>query len=229
MSRTRVAIYGAGHLGRQVYHHVAAHIADAAQVIGFLDDVREPGQEVIDGKRTLGSLKEACAMPELAPGAIEIVFAIGYTSMLERRAALERVLQAGYTLFTVVHPRAVIEPGARVGAGSIVLAGAVVDQQVTTGAACFIDIGVRLTAGTSVGTNNYFSSGTSTGSRVRIGDNCFFGMDCTVTTEVQMGSNLFVNAKTLVPRDIGDNVKLVEVHKSRELPMPPEASGSRTA
>jgi hypothetical protein len=37
---------------------------------------------------------------------------------------------------------------------------------------------------------------------------------------VHMGSNLFVNAKTLVPRDVGDNLKLVEVHKSRALPMP---------
>ena len=137
-----------------------------------------------------------------------------------RRAALERVLKAGYRLFTVVHPRATIEPGAQIGAGCVVLSGAVIDQQVRVGPACFVDIGVRLTAGTTVGCNNYFSSGTATGSRVTIGDDCFFGMDCTITTEVQMGSNLFVNAKTLVPRNVGDNVKLVEVHKSRELPMP---------
>ena len=35
-----------------------------------------------------------------------------------------------------------------------------------------------------------------------------------------LGSNLFVNAKTLVPRNVGDNLKLVELHKGRELPMP---------
>lgn len=221
MKRRRVAIYGAGYLGQQVYHHVASHCRDTAEVIGFIDDSKAAGIGVIDSQRTLGSLAQATALPRLQPGAIELVFAIGYTSMQMRRAALERVLSAGYQLFTLLHPRAVIEPSARIGQGCVVLAGAVIDQHVSVGAACFVDIGVRLTAGTTVGCNNYFSSGTATGSRVKIGDDCFFGMDCTITTEVQMGSNLFVNAKTLVPRNVADNLKLVEVHKGRELPMPP--------
>lgn len=220
MNKTLVVFYGAGHLGLQVHHHVATHFRDTVEVIGFLDDTKASGVDVVAGKRTLGSLTEALNTPHLRPGAVHLVFAIGYTHMGLRRAALERVLAAGYELFSVVHPRAFVEPGARLGAGCIVLAGAVIDQQVTVGAGCFLDIGVRLTAGTTVGCNNYFSSGTATGSRVKIGDDCFFGMDCTITTDVQMGSNLFVNAKTLVPRDVGSNLKLVEVHKGRELPMP---------
>ena len=219
MSRTPVVIYGAGHLGRQIYHHVRHHCAESAKVLGFIDDTKGAGHEVIDGQLTLGTLAEALQQPVLQPASVHLVFAIGYTSMVQRRAALDRVLAAGYQLFTVVHPRAVIEPGAEVGAGCVVLAGAVVDQQVKVGVACFIDINVRLTAGTQVGCNNYFSSGTATGSRVQVGDDCFFGMDCTITTDVKMGSHLFVNAKTLVPRDVGDNLKLVQLHKGRELPL----------
>ncbi len=218
-TRQRLAFYGAGHLGRQVYHHVKHHGAASAEVIGFIDDTRAAGAEVLDGQRTLGSLEAAAASASLGPAQVQIVFTIGYADMRARRAALDRVLAAGYRLYTLIHPRAVVEPGAEVGAGSIVLANAVLDQQVRTGEACFIDIGVRLTAGTVVGRNNYFSSGTSTGSRVVIGDDCFFGMDCTVTTEVKMGSRLFVNAKTLVPRDVGSDVKLVELHQSRQLPL----------
>lgn len=218
-ARLRVAVYGAGHLGRQVCHHVTAHHAERVQVAGFIDDTRPAGETVIDGQRTLGSLAEAARSNEMGPQSIELVFAIGYADMAMRRAALERARAAGYRLHSVIHPRAVIEPGAEVGEGCVVLANAVIDQQVRVGAACFIDIGVRLTAGTTVGSNNYLSSGTSTGSRVVIGDDCFFGMDCTVTTDVRMGSRLFVNAKTLVPRDVGDDLKLVELHKSRELPL----------
>ena len=221
MARTAVVIYGAGHLGRQIYHHVKHHCAESAKVLGFIDDTKGAGHEVIDGQLTLGSLTEALQQAALQPASVHLVFAIGYTNMMQRRAALDRVLAAGYQLFTVVHPRAVIEPGAELGAGCVVLAGAVIDQQVKVGAACFIDINVRLTAGTQVGCNNYFSSGTATGSRVQVGDDCFFGMDCTITTDVKMGSHLFVNAKTLVPRDVGDNLKLVQVHKGRELPLPP--------
>lgn len=218
MSRTRVAIYGAGHLGRQVLHHVTHHCADEVDLIGFVDDTRPGGEAVAGGAETLGGLDRARETRGLRPGELMLVFAIGYSDMAARRAALNRVLDAGYELFSVVHPRAIVEPGAELGAGCIVLQNAVLDQGVRVGPACFIDIGVRLTAGTVIGSNNYFSTGTSTGSRVVIGDDCFFGMDCTVTTEVRMGSRLFVNAKTLVPRDVGDDVKLVEIHKSRELP-----------
>ncbi len=221
MNRIPVVFYGAGWLGRQVFHHVAHHGGGSAEVLGFIDDTQPAGREVVPGQHTLGPLNEALVSPHLNPHAVQMVFAIGYSNMRLRRAALNRVLDAGYRLVTVVHPRAVVEPGAQLGAGCVVMANAVVDQQVSVGAACFLDIGVRLTAGTTVGCNNYFSTGTATGSRVRIGDDCFFGMDCTITTEVQMGSNLFVNAKTLVPRNVGDNLKLVELHKGRELPMPP--------
>lgn len=220
MSRERIALYGAGWLGRQIHHHLAAWYADRAEVIGFIDDVQPPGVDVVAGRRTLGPLDAARADPALAPGAIKLVFAIGYANMAARRAALDRVLGAGYELFQVLHPKAAIEPGAEPGAGAVVLACAVLDQEVRLGAGCFVDIGVRLGAGTIAGMNNYFSSGTSTGSRVRIGDDCFFGMDCTITTDVSLGSNLFVNAKTLVPRDVGSDLKIVELHKSRELPQP---------
>lgn len=218
MSRTRIAIYGAGYLGKQVFHHIRHHCADQAELIGFVDDTCPPGEAVIGDVVTLGDLKQIKNTQGLGPGDIKLVFAIGYADMAARHAALDRVLDAGYDLFTVVHPRATIEPDVDLGAGCIVLQNAVLDQQVRVGSACFIDIGVRLTTGTIVGRNNYFSCGTSTGSRVVIGDDCFFGMDCTVTTDVRMGSRLFINAKTLVPRDVGDDVKLVEIHKSRELP-----------
>lgn len=218
MSRSKVAIYGAGYLGKQIYHHVHHYCADQVEFLGFIDDTR-PAGELVDGEAvTIGTLDQVSATQGLRPGEIQVVFAIGYANMPARHAALDRVLDLGYELFSVIHPRSVIEPGAQLGAGCIVLQNAVLDQQVCVGMACFIDIGVRLTAGTVVGRNNYFSSGTSTGSRVMIGDDCFFGMDCTVTTEVRMGSRLFINAKTLVPRDVGDDIKLVEVHKSLELP-----------
>ncbi len=220
MARVPVALYGAGHFGRQVHHHLLAWYAERCEVLGFIDDTQPPGVEVIGGRCTLGALNDVRADPRFAPGAAQLVFAVGYASMTARRAALARVLDAGYELFGVIHPRASIEPGAEPGAGSVVLACAVLDQQVRLGPACFVDIGVRLGAGTVAGANNWFSSGTSTGSRVRIGEDCFFGMDCTLTTDITVGSNLFVNAKTLLPRDVGSNLKLVELHQSRELPQP---------
>lgn len=218
-TRTRVAIYGAGFLGKQILHHLQAYYSDKIELQGFLDDTKPVGEEIASGLRCLGSLSDAIVTPKLSAAETRIVFAVGYASMMARKAALQRVLSSGYELFSVIHPSAIIEPNADVGPGSVVLGGAVLDQGVVLGRACFVDIGVRLGADTSVGENNYFSSGTSTGSRVSIGSDCFFGMDTTITTDVSLGSNLFINAKSLVPRDVGDNVKLVEVHRSKQLPI----------
>jgi acetyltransferase-like isoleucine patch superfamily enzyme len=223
VKRRRVAFFGAGHLGRQVHHHIVQHAAAEVEAVGFIDDTRAAGEPVIGGLHTLGPLAAVAASAEFGPDAVEIVFTIGYTSMPARRAALDAVLAQGYRLYTFVHPRAVVEPGVALGEGCIVLANAVLDQQVSVGRACMIDIGVRLTAGTQVGHNNFFCTGTSTGSRVRVGDDCFFGMDCTITTEVEIGSRVFVNAKTLVARSLGSHLKVVELHKSRELPLPAAA------
>ena len=216
-TKERAAIFGAGYLGRQVFHHLHHHYRDAVEIVGFIDDSKPAGENVTAGLETLGTLAAARDAPGFSPDNVSIVFAIGYTSMTARGAALRRVQDAGYRLFDVIHPAAMIEPGVVPGAGSIVLAGAVLDQGVVLGPGCFVDIGVRLGTETRAGRNNYFSSGTSTGSRVVIGDDCFFGMDCTITTEVRLGNNLFVNAKTLVPRDVGDDLKIVEMQKSKQL------------
>ena len=219
-TRSRVVIYGAGYQGLQVLHHLQQHCGNSVELLGFIDDTKPIGTVVSRNMMVLGSLASAKSNTSFTPAQIQIVFAIGYASMSSRRVALDRVIDAGYGLYTFVHPRSIVEPGAEIGAGSVVLGGAIVDQAVRVGSACFLDIGVRLGAGTCMGVNNYLCSGTSTGSRVLIGDNCFVGMDCTITTDVVLGDNLIINAKTLVPRDVSSNNKVVEVHRSKQLPLP---------
>ena len=96
MSRTRLVVYGAGYLGQQIYHHLAAWYGESAEVLGFIDDTKPAGLAVIDGKSTLGALETVRQDPALGPQAARAVFAIGYTSMTARRAALERVVAGGW-------------------------------------------------------------------------------------------------------------------------------------
>ena len=213
--RHDVLIFGGGHLGRQIVHHIKNYCE--ANILGFIDDTKVVDEQIIGNLNCIGGLDEARKKRKYEPDRVTIVFAIGYSDMCARRHALERVKDAGYSLFSVIHPRSIIEPGAKVGSGVIVLGGAILDQNVIIGDACFVDIGVRIGEDSIVGSNNYFSSGTTIGGGVTIGHSNFFGMDVTVTNEVHVASNVFVNAKTLVPRDIDDNMKIVEMHKVREV------------
>ena len=222
MTDAPVLVFGAGQLGRQVLHHLR-HQSNT-RGLGFIDDTRSVGAAAPEGHGCVGPLEEVARKPGLGPDKVAVVFAIGYADMLARGRALQRVLASGYRLRSVIHSRAVVEPGAVVGEGCIVLANAIVDQNVSVGRGCFIDCAVRIGEDSVVGDNNYLSSGAALGGSVRLGSGSFLGMDCTVVTGVTVGSNCFIVAKALVARSLADNTKIVPLHKFKEMPLP---AGSR--
>ena len=213
---TNVIIYGSGHLGIQVLHYIE-HYSDV-NVLGFIDDTKSSGDLIIGELKCLGGFDDLVTGGHYPPEQVDIVFAIGYSNMLARKMALDRLLASDYSLFGLIHPRAIVEPGTTIGRGVIILGGAILDQRVSVGDGCYVDIGVRIGEDSIVAANNYLSSGSAIGGDVAIGESNFFGMDCTVTTGVSIGSNCFINAKTLVARNLGSDVQLVEIHKSKELP-----------
>lgn len=214
---SQLVIYGGGHLGRQTLTHVVHHFP-TDRVVGFVDDVLEPGALVARDLRCLGGLDWASSSERYGVEQVEVVFAIGYADMAARGKALDAVLDHGYRLFSVIHPHAMVDPSATVGQGCIVLAGAIIDQGASLEVGCYVDIGVRVGEDAVLGQGGYAASGASLGGSVVVGRDCFLGMDCTITTGVTVGRGCFVNAKSLVSRDLRDGVRLVEMHKSRELP-----------
>jgi len=209
-------IYGAGHLGRQTLNTLRAHYRSHS-VQAFVDDTLDPGTPVAHGVSTIGGL-DAVKEADYPVDSFAFVFAIGYSNMRARRAAFDRLQGSGYGLLNVIHPRAIIEPSATIGTGTIILAGAIIDQGASVEDGCYVDIGVRVGEDATLGRLSYASSGAALGGAVTVGENCFLGMDCTITTGVSVGDDCFINAKSLVSRNLGSNLKLVEVHKSRELP-----------
>jgi UDP-N-acetylglucosamine acyltransferase len=59
----------------------------------------------------------------------------------------------------MIHPTAIIEPGARIGEGTVVGAYAVVEQHVTVGRDCIVAPHVHLTGHTTIGDGNHFHTG----------------------------------------------------------------------
>lgn len=88
-----------------------------------------PGHEILDERK-------------LAPGDIQDRFNAVVVAIGENRARLSKVralLARGISLPAFVHPRAYVSPLASVGAGSVVLAGAVVNAFAEVGAGCIVN------------------------------------------------------------------------------------------
>ncbi len=219
--KQKLLIYGAGKLGRQIYYQLSTYYEDTAEVVGFVDDTKPDGPEVIDGIPCVGGLDNEAITQLYPPHEYSCVFAIGYSDMSARRLAYQRLRDTGYKLFSVIHPRAIIEADVVIGDGSVVLAGSVLDQGVVLGDVCYIDIGVTIGEDSVLGVNNFLASSSALGGSVVLGDSNFIGMNSTIVNDVSVGSNVFVNAQTLVRADVDDNSQVIEIHKVRSsAPLP---------
>ncbi len=212
----KIAIYGAGRLGRQVYHLLKNYCVDY-EVLGFVDDTKKDGIEIIDGYKTIGSLNKTSKEPRFGPEKIFLAFAIGYKNMMARQDAFGRAKELGYRFINILHPRSMVEPNVKLGEGIIILAGCILDQYVVVGDNNYFDIGVRIGENSEIGENNYFSSGAVMGGYVKVAQGCFLGMDVTVVNDIEIGENSFVNAKTLVYKNVEENSHVIQVHDIKSM------------
>ena len=133
MSRVRLLVVGAGGHGRSVAE--AAELMGSFEVVGFLDDAESEGAQVL-GMRVLGPVGSMASHRHLSDQAI---VAIGNNGV--RQDITAQLLQNGFQIATVIHPRSCVSPSAVVGAGSAVMAGAIVGTLARLGEGVIVNCG----------------------------------------------------------------------------------------
>jgi sugar O-acyltransferase (sialic acid O-acetyltransferase NeuD family) len=133
MTKIRLLVVGAGGHGRSVAE--AAELSARFEVVGFLDDSLPEG-EIVLGVPMLGSV---ASMAEHRTAASQAIVAIGNNFVRER--LIQKLIETGFELATVVHPQAIVSPSALLGAGSAVMAGAVVGTEARLGKGSIVNCG----------------------------------------------------------------------------------------
>ncbi len=132
----RLVIIGAGGYGRAVAEAVLLRAEYA--LAGFVDDAW-PEQSRVWEYPILGNTSDMQLYGRHADAAI---VAIGSNSV--RSALQNRLLVAGVSLATIIHPRATVSARAVVGAGSSIMAGAVVGTEAVLGAGVIVNSGATI-------------------------------------------------------------------------------------
>jgi acetyltransferase EpsM len=181
---------------------VVADIAEATglyEIVGYLDDrdstragQRFNGGVVIGGSESLQRLREA--------GVRHAALAFG-----DNRPRLDRfemLSAAGWTVVTLVHPRATVAASARLAGGSVVSAGAVVNPAVVVGAAAIVNTGAVIEHECELGAGAHVGTGARVGGKTHVGRCATVEIGAIVAAGCRIGDGSVVGAGSVVLHDV---------------------------
>lgn len=178
-------ILGAGGHGKAVAE--AALLSGHWQRIAFVDD-RWPQLQSTFGWPVVADVASLSTVTGIADAAIA---AVGNNATRERW--LKAIGAVGLTMATVIHPRACVSASAQVGAGTAIMAlamvgvevrigegailnaGSTVDHDATLGDFAHLGVGVQIAGGVRIGARTWLQAGCCAGYRVVVPDGAQHG------------------------------------------------------
>jgi sugar O-acyltransferase (sialic acid O-acetyltransferase NeuD family) len=182
----RIVIVGAGSQGAIVADIL---VCAGTPAIGFVDDT--------PGKNVLGTIDDLRSIAHDA-----IIVAIGDNRL--RRGLVERL--AGERLATAIHPFTSIAASARIGEGSMISAGAIVQPHAVIGRSVILNTKASIDHDSLIGDFAHISLGATIGAKVRIGEETLIAAGATIVSGMTVGARSIIGAGAVVVRDVADDV-----------------------
>lgn len=173
------------------------------RLAGFLDDLRPEragtefaGALVLGGREALPGLRKQ--------GVSHLIVAIG-----DRRARGELAAEArrhGFELAVAVHPAATLAAGVDPGAGTVVMAGAVVNPGTRVGENVILNTRAAVDHDCALGDLVHVAPGAVLGGWVTVGAGAWIGIGAVVRDRVTIGPECLVGAGAVVVTDLPGGV-----------------------
>jgi sugar O-acyltransferase (sialic acid O-acetyltransferase NeuD family) len=180
----RLLIYGsksfaltAAELARHCGHDVLGFVDDFSQTSGVVGDFNQA---------TITYSTNDCGF----------LLAVGYSNLPARWEAWKRVRAAGYSLPSLVHPRAYVADSARIGDGCMVMAGSIVDVRAVLDEAVVVWPGACISHDCSIGRNTFVSPNAVVCGHTRVGAHCFLGAGSAIADGREVPDSSFVKMLT---------------------------------
>ncbi|MDQ9170123.1 acetyltransferase [Oxalobacteraceae bacterium R-40] len=203
----RLAILGASGHGKVV---ADTALASGWQSISFFDDCY-PAKTQNGRWPIVGSSQELVDQYRAFDG---VVVAIGDNAARWKKFCELR--NAGATMATIVHPHAWISPHAKLGAGTIIVAGAIVNIDAYIGEACIINTGATIDHDCVLGNAIHVSPGANLSGNVAIKDGSWIGAGSCIRQGIVIGADVTVGCGSVVVKPV-ENGKTVAGCPASEL------------
>ncbi len=199
---TRLAIVGAGGHGKVVAD--AAFAAGKWSEIVFFDD-SEPAKTDCLGFSVAGRYADLIANTTKP----DVVVAIG--NNVARLQKVDDLQSHGFNVVTVIHPKAVVSPFAKIGAGTVIFCGAVVNPAACVGRAVIINTQAVVEHDCLLADGVHISPSAALAGAVVIGQCSWIGIGAKVIQQIKIDSDVIVGAGAVVNRNLPNSVTAVGV------------------
>lgn len=119
-----------------------------------------------------------------------------------RARLFNQLRERGGTPETIIHPFSWISPSARIGAGSVVFGGVVVNADARIGENCILNTGCSVDHDGKIGAHSHLCPGVRLAGNVTIGERTMIGTGSCCIPRTTIGSDVIVGAGSVVVGDL---------------------------
>lgn len=133
------------------------------------------------------------------------IVAIGENKI--RAKVFKKLLDRGGTPFSLIHPNAFVSPSARIGLGSVVMAGVIVNTGSEVGRNVILNTASSIDHDCWIGPDVHLGPGTRLAGSVKIGEMTVIGTGSSIIPKLNIGAYVVVGAGSVIVRNLPDRVK----------------------
>lgn len=170
------------------------------KISGFVDSGRAQ-TELVSGYYILGT--EADIPTLIKAHSIEgFIIAIGDNSVRSMVACRIKEINPQAEFISAIHPYAIIGKDVRIGEGTVIMAGAIINPCSNVGSFCIVNTKASLDHDSSMGDFSSLAPGVSIGGNCQIGEFSAVGIGAAVKHGVKIGAHSIIGGASMVMQDV---------------------------
>jgi len=167
---------------------------------------------------------DARVQAEHAPHSVFLANGVGFVQTpAPRQGVFDTYAQKGFVFPALVHPFSWVASDVQVEEGVQIMAGAVVQPGAQLGANTLVNTGARIDHGCQIGPHSHVACGSILCGNVHLGTHTFIGAGAVLIQGVSLGSHCTVGAGSVVLHSHGDHQRLVGT-PARVIPNTPKGT-----
>lgn len=194
----KIAIYGSGDFGIQMYCHFKNQGID---VVGFIDDTKSQNSIAFDSLPILGGKSDVVDLVKQGVFSA-ICLAIGYSHLQIKEDLYTWLKERDIPIVGFIHESCYIDTFAHVHNSAILYPRTVIDQRVVIEKNVVINLNATISHDTIIKENTFIAPGVIISGFCEIGKNCFIGSGAIIKDNLKISKDVYIGAGSVVVKNI---------------------------